>query len=63
MMKSLRFALEAAVKGARGSRVQLTTVSPAPRRPDVAGRTPNFHPPRAPRPEAWTTNRISAPLR
>ena len=27
MMKSLRFALEAAVMGARGSRVQLTTAS------------------------------------
>jgi hypothetical protein len=42
-MKSLRFALEAAVKGARGSRVQLTTVSLAPRRSDVAGRSHDFH--------------------
>ena len=43
MMKSLRFALEAAVMGARGSRVQLTTVSAAPRGPDVAGRQHHFH--------------------
>ncbi len=56
MMKSLRFALEAAVKGARGSRVQLTTVSPAPRKPDVAGRQTHFHHPRVPRPPAGMEN-------
>ena len=42
-MKSLRFALKAAVMGARGSRVQLTTVSLAPRRHDVAERQHHFH--------------------
>jgi len=59
-MKSLRCVLAATVKGARDSRVLLTTGLMAPSRADVAGhrRATHFHPLTSGPAGPWPTNRV-----